>query len=90
MQKELGRYLFSVFLEKRKIDRHLKKYPPKLEFLEFCKKSRDHPILNLATVIFPHSSPVLLLLIKLHLLVSANFVFAVNEVILKKRWIFFV
>ena len=24
MQKELGRYLFSVFLEKRKIDRHLK------------------------------------------------------------------
>ena len=29
MQKELGRYLFSVFLEKRKIDRHLKKYPPK-------------------------------------------------------------
>ena len=52
--------------------------------------SRDHPILNLAIVIFPHSSPVLLLLIKLHLLVSANFVFAVNEVILnKKRGIFF-
>ena len=53
--------------------------------------SRDHPILNLATVIFPHSSPVLLLLIKLHLLVSVNFVFAVNEVILnKKLWIIFV
>ena len=30
MQKELGRYLFSVFLEKRKIDRHLNKYPPNL------------------------------------------------------------
>ena len=25
MQKELGRYLLSVFLEKRKIDRHFKK-----------------------------------------------------------------
>jgi len=28
MQKELGRYLFSVFLEKRKIDLHLKLNPP--------------------------------------------------------------
>ena len=32
MQKELGRYLFSVFLEKRKIDRHLIKKIPTLGF----------------------------------------------------------
>ena len=29
LQKELGRYLFPVFLEKRKSKPHLKKYPPK-------------------------------------------------------------
>ena len=29
LQKELGRYLFPVFLEKRKSKRHSKKYPPK-------------------------------------------------------------
>lgn len=31
MQKELGRYLFSVFLEKRKSKRHSKKNPPKAQ-----------------------------------------------------------
>ena len=28
LQKELGRYLFPVFLEKRESERHSKKYPP--------------------------------------------------------------
>jgi len=46
MQKELGRYLFSVFLEKRKIYRHLKKYPPKPKLSFFFKLSFKNDNLN--------------------------------------------
>ena len=47
LQKELGRYLFPVFLEKRKSKRHSKKYPPKVtKFSAANKKTILNMFLN--------------------------------------------